>query len=158
MSIIQPIPDVDFVIDGVYIGSSRAIQAVDDLRHANIRHILKLYYYEPYWPQDFVVFENPVIDGQLLPRFALERGVNFIKEQVALGNPVLVLCGAGISRASTFVLGYMLETGHELHAAFRLLRQQHSTTWPLPAMWLSLIEHYQLPYSPNEVLRWQGEQ
>lgn len=151
------LPYIDHVIDGVYIGSARAIWGADELRQANLKHVLKLYFYEPHWPKDFVVCDNPIIDGERVPTAALERGVKFVREQVEAGRPVLVQCGAGISRSSTFVLGYMIEAGHELRAAYKLLREQHPAAWPLPAMWLSLIEHYQLPYSSNDVLTWQFE-
>ncbi len=150
----ESLPNLDYVIDGVYISGVRAMYSIGAMRDANIRHVLKLYYYEPYWPDDFVVCENPVIDGQRVPDEALKRGVDFINEQVQAKRPVLVQCGAGISRSSTFVLAYMIGAGHDLHDAFELLKAKHSPSWPLPAMWNTLIEYYDLSYSLNEVLRW----
>lgn len=150
----NPIPNLDHVVNGVYISGVRAMYSMGAMREANIRHVLKLYYYEPYWPDDFVVCENPVIDGQRVPDEALRRGVDFVNEQVAAGRSVLVQCGAGISRSSTFVLAYLIEAGYDLHDAFILLKSKHSASWPLPAMWNTLIEYYQLQHHLNDVLRW----
>jgi protein-tyrosine phosphatase len=148
------IPGVDHVLDGVFISGIQAHRAMDTLRTADIRHVLKLYHYEPHWPADFTVCENPVLDGQRLPPGTLERGVGFVREQVEAGRRVLVQCGAGISRSSTFVLAYLVESGLDLKAAFALLRQCHPQAWPLPALWASLLDHYALPYSMDEALGW----
>ena len=148
------IPNVDHVLEGVYISGVRAMYDIDILRRLNIRHVLKLFFYEPHWPSDFVVCENPVVDGERVPDEALAKGVAFINEQVDAGRPVLVQCGAGISRSSTFVLAFMLERGFDLKPAFEWLQKQHPPSWPLPAMWNTLIEYYELPSDLNEVLRW----
>jgi dual specificity phosphatase 12 len=149
---------VDHVIDGVYISGWRATQQLADLRQAQITNILKLYESDPYFPQDFNVLENTLTDGERVPESILYSGVRFIHEQVDAGRPVLVMCGAGMSRSATFVLAYMLEKGHQLPDAFRLLRKAHPVAAPHFEMWLSLFEHYKLPYGLNDALDWLHEQ
>lgn len=153
----QPIANVDYVADGVYISSARAQNAVGAIRRAGIQHVLKLYFYEPHWPDDFTVCEMPIVDGEFIRHENIERGVGFIREQVDAERRVLVQCGAGISRSATFVLAYLIESGRELPDAFTLLKQQHPIASPLPAMWQSLLTYYDLPYDMGDVYSWMRE-
>ena len=143
------------VIDGLYIGGARLIYRVDELRAAGVTSILKLYESEPSWPSDFTVCNNELPDGVFIPRETLDRGVKFIDAMMSEGKPVLVLCGAGISRSSTFVLAYLLKRGYKLPDAWRLLKDRHREADPLPEMWKSLIEHFDLNYSVEDVLDWR---
>jgi protein-tyrosine phosphatase len=146
---------VDHVIDNVYISGLRATEQAWALRALNIRHVLKLYEDIPYFPADFQTYENVIEDGQIMPAGMLKRGTDFVVQQVEAGRPVLVMCAAGISRSSTFVLSYMVRQGYDLKDSFTLLRYHHPAANPHPMMWLSLISHYQLSYSLNDVLSWK---
>lgn len=145
---------IDHVVDQIYISGWRATQYGDYLRQAGITHVLKLYEGIPSFPPDFNVCENPVDDGEFLALEPLQRGVTFVLEQVDAGRPVLVMCGAGISRSSTFVLATLVQRGYDLRDAFFLLREKHLEATPHPYLWLSLITHYSLPYKLPEVLEW----
>jgi hypothetical protein len=145
---------IDHVTDGVHISGWRATRHIDYLRIGRITNVLKLYEGNPYFPSDFNTFENTLTDGVFVPRSVLFDGVRFIHEHVDAGNPVLVVCGAGISRSSTFVLAYMIERGHILPDAFTLLRKAHPDASPVFAMWESLFEHYDLDYTLNDALDW----
>ncbi len=153
----QQIANVDYVADGVYISSVRAQNVIGAIRRAGIQHVLKLYFYEPHWPSDFTVCEVPIIDGEFIRPENIERGVAFIREQVDAERPVLVQCGAGISRSSTFVLAYLIESGRDLPDAFTLLKEHHPIASPLPAMWQSLIDYYDLPYSMGDIYGWMRD-
>jgi protein-tyrosine phosphatase len=154
----QPYPsaigNVDHVLNGVYIGGARAIFHVDALRVAGVRRVLKLYFDEPIWASDFTVCNNALHDGVFVEYPQLKRGVDFIEESVAAEQPVLVLCGAGISRSSTFVLGYLLRRGYTLEAAWRLLKDRHAAANPVLEMWESLIAHYGLNLRVEDVIHW----
>ncbi len=148
---------IDHVLDGVYISSWRATQHIEYLREHGITNVLKLYEDDPYFPGDFNTLENVLADGEPIPAETLRRGVQFVQEQVKAQHPVLVMCGAGISRSSTFVLAYLIENGHGAHDAFRLLRRAHPPAAPHFALWLSLFEHYHLDYQLRDVLDWLHE-
>jgi hypothetical protein len=148
---------MDHVIDGVYISGWRATLMQDKLREANITHVLKLYESLPTFDPDFNVLDMPVEDGEPLIPELLKRGARFIVEQVDAGKPVLVMCGAGISRSATFVLAYMLERDHDLHDAYRLLHQNHPVAQPHPALWRSLIQYYDLNYTVDEAFDWMHD-
>ncbi len=145
---------IDHVAHGVYISGFRAIYSAQALREAGIRHVLKLYEDEPFWPTDFIVCDNALSDGEPIPQDKLRRGVDFVKEHIASEQSVLVQCGAGISRSSTFVLAYLLERGYELPEAWRMLKANHEEASPHPAMWESLIVYYNLPFDVKEVTAW----
>ena len=145
------------VIDGIYISGWRATMFAEVLRECGITNVLKLFPDIPYFPEDFNVLENALDDGVFVPQEKLQRGVGFILEQVNAEKPVLVMCGAGISRSATFVLGALLERGHDLHDAFVLLREKRPIVGPHPQMWQSLIIHYQLDYTLEDAWRWMGD-
>lgn len=151
------IPHITHIQDGVYIGRVRAHQEQVRLQAAGIRHILKLYEAAPYWPDSFVVCDNEVEDGVLIPNDKLVHGVAFLKGRVAMGNPVVSMCGAGMSRSVTFVLAYLLEASLDLRQAWELVTTQHADAQPAPQMWQSLITHYQLPYEVRECIGWMLE-
>ena len=150
----NPYVPVDHVIDGVYISGWRATHFAGKLRAAGIVNVLKLYEDIPFFPADFNVFENTLDDGELIPPHVLDRGTQFVYEQAENGRPVLVMCGAGISRSSTFVLSYLLKKQYDLRDAFVLLKQSHPVAQPHPQLWQSLINRYQLPYRLDEVMHW----
>jgi hypothetical protein len=169
------IGSVDHVIDGVYIGGFRATKCTAELRQAGVTSVLKLYesaFWKgdfttqavveastPHrdWPEDFLVCENVLQDGEPIAPPVLRRGVDFVKTQVAADKPVLVVCGAGISRSSTFVLAYLIERGFKLPDAFALLVKQHQAADPHPEMWNSLFEYYRLNYDLEDVWDWYEE-
>jgi hypothetical protein len=95
-----------------------------------------------------------VEDGEPLPPGALEQGVAFVRAQKARGHAVLVACGAGISRSVTFALAVLKEEEElSLADAYRAIEAVHPKALPHPALWESLIEHYDEGISLAEL--WQ---
>lgn len=148
------LPHITHIQDGVYIGRVRAHQEQVRLQRAGTRHILKLYESTPYWPEHFVVCDNEVEDGVLLPKDKLIRGVAFLQEQVGMGNPVVSMCGAGMSRSVASVLACLLKTGLDLRPSWELVTTQRPAAQPTPQMWQTLITHYQQPYELRECIDW----
>lgn len=150
----KDIPGLSYILDGIYIGKARAVYAATELRQAGLSHVLKLYEDSPHWPDGFVVCDNELPDGVLIPAPKLQKGVNFLQECAAANQPVLSVCGAGQSRSVTFVLAYMLEQGRALPDAWQHLKERHPDAQPNPYLWLSLIQQYHLPYHLADVLGW----
>lgn len=147
----------DHAADGIYIGGYQAIRFADALRAMSIRTVLKLYAGLPHFPADFNTLDHPTTDNELIPAAALQRGVDFISEQVRAVQPLLVMCSTGSSRSATFILAYQLAQGRDLHESFHTLRRAHPATELHPAMWLSLITHYKLAYTLAQVQGWGYE-
>jgi hypothetical protein len=142
------------VAQGIFISGWRATMFADLLHEAGIRHVLKLYDGPPHFPQGFVTCENAIEDGEAIPPEQLRRGAAFVADAVRAGQPVLVMCGAGISRSSTFVLAGLLELGYDLRAAYDLLRRQHPPAAPHLRLWASLLGQYDTGYSLQDTLGW----
>jgi hypothetical protein len=145
---------IDHVVDGVYIGGWRATKFPIELRASHVVHVLKLYPDEPLWPGDFTVLEHSIEDGAPISATQMQIGVEFISRNIDDGKRVLVQCGAGISRSSTFVLAYLLARDYDLRTAWALLRDCHPLANPHPQLWESLIANYGLRYTLQEVMHW----
>ena len=143
------------VTDRLYIAGAGAVNAIDKLRADGICRVLKLYDGPPEWPSDFTVCDNAIDDGVFIPKDVLDYGVRFVKSGMDDGRPVMVVCGMGISRSATFVLASLLENGHDLKDAFMLLRAARPQAWPMRALWNSLITHYNLNNTLDEIETWR---
>lgn len=91
----------------------------------------------------------PVEDFAPLNIDLLKQGIAFIREQKRLGNRVLVACGAGINRSSTFCTAVLKEEeGLSLFDAFKEVKKRHSESMPHQPVWESLCEYYgeTIPY------------
>lgn len=85
----------------------------------------------------------PVEDGVPVPVDVLKQGIRFVRDQKAQGRTVLVACGAGISRSTTFALAALSEDEHlSLLDAFREIHRKHPEALPAPALWDSLFDYY----------------
>ena len=85
----------------------------------------------------------PVEDGEPLDLAMLQQGVAFVLAQRAAGSAVLVACGAGISRSTSFAIAALKEAeGLSLIDAARIVRRAHPDGMPHPVLWDSLCAYY----------------
>ena len=83
-------------------------------------------------------------DGEPISPSDLAQGVEFVRRHHAEGRRVLVACGAGISRSSTYAIAALKETERlSLLEAFRAVSAIHADALPHPMLWKSLCEHYE---------------
>jgi hypothetical protein len=146
------LPTLSHIVDGVFASGAEVINYPRQLRRAGIKHVLKLYRDEPYLPDDLTVLEIAIPDGQYIAKADLNRGVDFVMRQVVAQHRVLVMCAAGISRSPAFVMGYLLENSYDAREAYQLLCDNHPETKVHPKLWASLIQHFELPYTLDDVL------
>jgi protein-tyrosine phosphatase len=96
----------------------------------------------------------PIEDGEPIDRAILARGIAYILAQRAAGSTVLVACGAGISRSTTFAIAALKEAeGRSLLGAAREVRRLHPGGMPHHALWSSLCAYYQEPVSYLALVR-----
>ena len=85
----------------------------------------------------------PVEDFEPLNYDLLRRGVKFIREQKKLNRRVLVACGAGINRSSSFCTAAIKEEeGLSLFEAFKEVKRKHPESMPHEPVWDSLCKYY----------------
>jgi protein-tyrosine phosphatase len=85
----------------------------------------------------------PVEDGEALPLESLKKGVEFIRTQKAAGQTVLVACGAGVSRSTTFAVAALKEEENStLAEAFSQVYLSHPDAFPHSVLWRALRQYY----------------
>lgn len=85
----------------------------------------------------------PVEDGVPLSPEHLKRGVAFLREHRQAGQNLLVACGAGISRSTTFALAVLKEEENlTLLDAYRSILDVHPDALPHMALWDALCAYY----------------
>ncbi len=146
---------MDWVADGIAIGSRRDALEPVLLRNAGIAAVLQLLAPDeeplafPFVP---TIRRLLVSDGEPLAPETLQDGVAFIGEQRSLERPVLVTCGAGQSRSPIFVAAYLHERGMDLLDAFCSMMRRRPRIMPHPELLRSLIACYQLPETAEALL------
>jgi protein-tyrosine phosphatase len=138
------------------IGSYRETLDHDLLARAEVSALLHLA--AQVEPPGITTRYLPIEDGEPFDSPTLRHGVDFILAQRAAGKTVLVACGAGISRSTTFAIAALKEAeGLPLLATAREVRRLHPAGLPHMALWASLCQHYQEPDDYLALIR-AGEQ
>ena len=85
----------------------------------------------------------PVEDGEPLPLNLLVKGLIFMEGQLEQKNPILIACGAGVSRSVAFAMAALREfEGLSLVDAFHTIQDIHPQALPHPALLASLCRYY----------------
>ena len=85
----------------------------------------------------------PVEDFEPLSFELLTKGVKFIRDQKKLNRRILVACGAGINRSSSFCTAALKEEeGLSLFEAFKEVKRKHPEAMPHEPVWDSLCKYY----------------
>jgi hypothetical protein len=136
--------------DWLYIGKFAETRRHDFLQKAGITAMLQLADYVP--QPDIETLFIPIEDGVSLYHPRIKKGVNFIREQKALGKTVLVACGAGQSRSVTFSIAALMEEENlELFEAYREIYLRHRGAEPHHELIISLSAYYGKPMELLEV-------
>ena len=143
---------MDEIRPWLFIGRYRDTTNEWYLKQKNIRAMLQL----------AELVEQPDIDSLYLPVQDvapvswdhLRQGVDFIRRHKQNGNRILVACGAGINRSSSFCAAALKEEeGLSLFEAFKEVKRFHPESMPHEPVWESLCNYYaeKVPYL--EVMR-----
>ena len=106
--------------------------------------------------------QQPEIDSLYLPVQDLapvswnhlRQGVDFIRQHKEKGNRILVACGAGINRSSSFCAAALKEEeGLSLFEAFKEVKRFHPESMPHEPVWESLCNYYNEKVPYLEVMR-----
>jgi protein-tyrosine phosphatase len=131
----------------LFVGSYR--DTLDSNLMAAQRIGALLHLVAPVTPPGIVTQYLPIEDGAPLDAATLYIGVQFVLDQHVAGQRVLVACGAGISRSTTFAIAALRAAeGLTLREAALHMRQAHPAGLPHPVLWASLcaFANEPLPY------------
>ena len=146
---------MDWITDGIALGSWTDACDHRYLEQQGIEAVLQLYGPEP-CPDGFPFAKEflqlDVRDARPLAPEMLRRGVDFIRAQREMNRPLLVCCGAGMSRSPTFLAAYLHEEGLDLLEAYRTIQARRRNISPHPELLDSLVEFYGLPVTGRELL------
>ncbi len=132
---------MDRIRSWLYIGKYRDTRDLDYLQSRNIGAMLQLA--ELVEKPNITALYLPVEDGEPIPTDLMAQGIEFVRSQKALGKIVLVACGAGISRSSSFAVAALKEEENlGLMEALREVATRHFDTQPHPELWNSLCGYY----------------
>jgi len=98
---------MDEIRPWLYIGKYRDTLQLDYLRSKSIQAMLQLA--EKVEQPNIASLYLPVEDLAPVSNEHIRQGVDFIREHKAKGNRVLVACGAGINRSSSFCAAALKE-------------------------------------------------
>lgn len=135
----------------LWIGALRDTRDEDQLMANEIGAMLQLAAEEP--RPGIETLYLAIEDGVPLDAAALRRGLDFVASARTRGLRVLVACGAGISRSSTFCIGALKEAeGLPLLEGYRAVHSHHPDAFPHPALWASVTEYFREPVPFEQVL------
>ena len=143
---------MDEIRPWLYIGKLRDTLHTSYLQFKSINAMLQLA--EQVEQPGITSLYLPVEDFAPLNFRLLEQGIIFLHEQKRLGNRILVACGAGINRSSTFCTAALKEEeGLSLLDAFKEVKKKHPESMPHEPIWISLCNYYEEKTSYLELMR-----
>ena len=143
---------MDQIRPWLFIGKYRDTTNGPYLQQKNIRAMLQL----------AELVQQPEIDSLYLPVQDLapvswnhlRRGLDFIRQHKEKENRILVACGAGINRSSSFCAAALKEEeGLSLFEAFKEVKRFHPESMPHEPVWESLCNYYNEKVPYLEVMR-----
>jgi len=99
----------------------------------------------------------PVEDLAPIPHNLLRQGVQFVRENKIQGKRILVACGAGINRSSSFCAAALKEEeGLSLFDAFKEVKRKHPEAMPHEPVWESLCDYYKETVTYIDLMRFRS--
>ena len=143
---------MDQIRPWLFIGAYRDTINKTYLDFKSIRAMLQLA--ELVEQPEIVSLYLPVEDVAPVQSKHIRQGVEFILEHKQKEQRVLVACGAGINRSSSFCAAALKEAeGLSLLDAFKEVKRLHPESMPHEPVWVSLCNYYNEPTSYLHVMR-----
>ena len=132
---------MDEIRPWLFIGKYRDTLQLSYLRSKSIQAMLQLA--EKVEQPNIVSLYLPVEDLAPISSKHIRQGVDFIRMHKAKGARVLVACGAGINRSSSFCAAALKEEdGLSLFESFKEVKRLHPESMPHQPVWESLCKYY----------------
>lgn len=132
---------MDEIRPWLFIGKYRDTLQLAYLKSKSIQAMLQLA--ERVEQPNIVSLYLPVEDFAPISSEHIRQGIDFIRAHKAKSNRVLVACGAGINRSSSFCAAALKEEeGLSLFEAFKEVKRLHPESMPHEPVWESLCKYY----------------
>jgi protein-tyrosine phosphatase len=133
----------------LYTGSYRITRQADKLQAYQIGAMLLLF--RPVTQPGIASLYLRIEDGHPIPASDLQRGISFIEGHRTAERSVLIACGAGNSRSTTFATAALKSIeGLPLFEAFLQIRKANPRAMPDEVHWQSLCRYFD-----EDVAFWQ---
>ena len=143
---------MDEIRPWLFIGKYRDTLQLNYLRSKSIQAMLQ--FAEKVEQPNIVSLYLPVEDLAPISSKHIRQGVDFIREHKAKDQRVLVACGAGINRSSSFCAAALKEEeGFSLFEAIKEIKRLHPESMPHEPVWESLCKYYNETTSYLDVMR-----
>jgi protein-tyrosine phosphatase len=143
---------MDEIRPWLYVGAYRDTKNQPYLNLRNIQAMLQLA--ELVEQPNIVSLYLPVEDLAPISSEHIRQGLDFIRTHKVKGARVLVACGAGINRSSSFCAAVLKEEeGLSLFEAFKEVKRLHPESMPHQPVWESLCNYYNEPTPYLDVMR-----
>jgi protein-tyrosine phosphatase len=143
---------MDEIRPWLFIGAYRDTKNLYYLNLKNIQAMLQLA--EKVEQPNIISLYLPVEDLAPISSEHIRQGVDFIREHKANDQRVLVACGAGINRSSSFCAAVLKEEeGLSLFEAIKEIKRLHPESMPHEPIWESLCKYYNETTSYLDVMR-----
>ena len=94
----------------------------------------------------------PIEDGESIPTHYIKQGIDFVLQHRP--GPVLIACGAGISRSTTFTAAILKITEKiALKTALHEIYNIYPDAQSHPAVWQSMCDYFGEPFDIDDALR-----
>ncbi len=137
--------EMNFIIDGIYLGSERAATNLELLEQYDITAILSVQaeaYYKDLYPPHFLYKHLPLLDGQIIDALVFEEALKFISMAQKECRNILVHCAVGVSRSPSIVSAYLMKIkGMNPLEALNFLRKKRPVVQPAVECFLSAVDY-----------------
>lgn len=144
---------LDKIRDWLYIGDYHDARDEETIRKLGIKAILNIVEQTRY--EGITLRYIPVEDGKPLTPSQISQGVSFIKVQRLFDRPILVNCGAGISRSTTFCMAALMDVEElSIFEAYDEVKKHHPEAEPHAALVVSLAKYHCIRLTEEDWMRY----
>ncbi len=136
---------LNYIIDGIYLGSEYAATDLELLNRHQITAVLSLQAeisYSHLYPKHFLYKNFPLHDGEVIDSYVFEGALAFIRQAQNENRKILVHCAAGVSRSPSIVAAYLMKKkGMNPLEALEFLREKRPVVQPAVECFLSAVDY-----------------
>ncbi len=136
--------ELDWITPNLAIGSD-----IRDINYLKMRSISALIGLQAERPDDerrlqstgITYLHLPIKDGHAPELAQIQSMVDWVNQQRGMGRKVYMHCAAGVGRAPTMAIAYLVSTGLTVDEAYAQIKRKHPDTDPGPKQFAAVREY-----------------